>query len=165
MDQVNPRLIALDRWISSLRWYDKLPLTLSLALVLALPIALMNLADRYAASQGSAPSSAPKFYTKFPTKFRTTFSRRAVIQDGSFLVPYLIHTTEVSVVACKNVGRSPETARAVALSRAVELANEYGVIRVPSLVIDSVQEQIRRYYDLAEPVTLDPLEVYSCEVQ
>jgi hypothetical protein len=145
--QVDPRLPALDRWISNLRLYDKIPLALSLALLVTLPIALMNLATR-SFLRSFAPSS-----------------RRAVIQDGSFLVPHLIHTTEVSIMACKNVGRSPETARAVATSRVIELVSEYAVTKVPKLVFDSLEEQIRRYYDLAAPVTLDPLEVYNCEAQ
>ena len=110
-NQTDPRLDALDRWLSNLRWYDKLPLVLSLAILIALLVQLVNVVAENEVASGQ--------------------SSGAVVRKGIGVLPDMLHTTDIYVVACRNAGGSTEIARAVANIRAVQIANEYGC-RCPS---------------------------------
>jgi hypothetical protein len=134
---VDPRLKALDRWLSRLRWYDKLPLVLSVALLVVLPIEILNLVTQ------SAASSAVGY------------------GQGDFL-PEMLHTTEIYIVTCRNEGKPPEIARYVARDRAVKIANEYGVA-LPNLVADRIEAQVRKHY--SHGPAKDRSIFYRCSVQ
>ena len=148
--RVDHRLMAVDRWLSRLRWYDRFPLVVLLALLVVLPDEMMDIFTRNAvdSKQGSTQSSAQG-------------STRASTQDR-FLLPEMVRTTEIYVVACRNAGKPPDIARDVAKGHAVKVAKKYGV-PLPKLVTDRLEEQIRKHYRRAPGKNRSML--YSCVVQ
>jgi hypothetical protein len=64
-------------------------------------------------------------------------------------LPDLVRTTEIYIVTCRNAGKTPEVARGVATSCAIEMATEYGMKSVPKLVVDRIERQIQKHHGRA----------------
>lgn len=146
--QVDPRLVALDHWISKLHWYDKLLLILPFAILVALPVELMNVAAQHS------------------TVAQNAIAPGVVVRSGMGLLPDMVRTTEIYVVACRNAGEPQDVAKSVAIKRAVGIAYEYGTNSVPKLVTDRIEEQIQKHYR-RPPATAtgEVTSMYSCDVR
>ena len=130
-------LAEANRRTSKLRWYQSLPLVLSLAFLVLLPSEL--------------------FSVVFAIK-RAHWERQLDRR-----IPQLVYTTEVYVVACRNAEKSPDVARTVATSRAKRLAAEYGIRPVPKLVLDRLEQQIQKHYERPPAPDNQPWLWYSCK--
>jgi hypothetical protein len=63
---MSSELTTLDRWITSLRWRDKLPLVLTIALLVSVPAALMQRLENAVAVRNTRNAAAPTPYKLTP---------------------------------------------------------------------------------------------------
>jgi hypothetical protein len=86
-----------DRSVANLRWYDRLPLALSIVLTVLISVIVNHAPPHEETSMGIG------------------------------MIPEIVHTEETYVVSCRNAQQPEETARAVAITHATKVVNAYGL--------------------------------------